>query len=387
MPSKAHSQTASRTTTAAIAIAVAACTFQVPAAGDDGLTLIQFFPAGEFRPSDGRELDVPSWRIDAASAQAIIARNAARNQPVVLDYEHQTLNKEKNGQPAPAAGWLKELRWIDGQGLFGVVALTANARAAVDAKEYLYFSPVFEYSRLDGTVLDVRMGALTNDPGIHGMQPLSLMAAATAAFLPANPPQEQSVNPLLKSVLALLGLPETTSEEAAIAAATAQGPLKPLQERAVAACTALNLPADATPEAVTAACTSLRSASTTTPDPSKFVPISVVEGMQTQLAALTSQSLDRQVNDLVEPALADGRLMPGAQEAWARELGKTNIAQLTAFLDTAKPIAALTATQTGGKAPALARGDAQLSADEQAVCTAMGMSPEQYKGGAGKAAA
>ena len=72
----------------AASIALAACTFQVPAPGADGLTLIQFTPAGSFGPSDGRPLDVPAWRIDAASAQSVIARHAARTQPVVIDYEH-----------------------------------------------------------------------------------------------------------------------------------------------------------------------------------------------------------------------------------------------------------------------------------------------------------
>lgn len=360
------------------AIAIAACTYQIPAAGEDGLTLIQFTPAGEFKPGDGRPLDVPAWRIDATKAQAVIDRNAARTQPVVIDYEHQTLNKEKNGQPAPAAGWLRELRWIDGQGLFGAVALTANARAAIDAQEYLYFSPVFEYSRLDGSIEAIHMGALTNNPGIHGMRPLSLLAAATAAFIPAHTPQEHPVNLLLKALLATLGLAENTTEEGAIAALSALGPIKPLQDRSVAVCTALNLPADATPEALTAACTSLRTAS---PDPAKFVPIDTVNEMQKQLAVLTAQQQVDQVDKLIQPALADGRLMP-FQEAWARDLGKSNIAQLTAFLDTAKPIAALTSTQTGGLPPSgTAKGDAQLSAGELAVCTAMGLTAEQYKAG------
>ncbi len=376
-PTVQHQRYAAQPTAA---IAVAVCTYQVPQTpGDDGLTLIQFTPAGEFLPGDGRKLDVPSWRIDAASAQGVIARHAALTQPVVIDYEHQTLHKEKNGQPAPAAGWLKELRWVEGQGLFGAVELTANARAAVDDREYLYFSPVFEYSKTDGTVLAVHMGALTNNPGIHGMQPLSLLAAATAAFLPATHPQEQSVNPLLKALLAGLGLPETTTEDVAIAALTALGPLQPLQDRAVAACTALNLPADASAETLTAACTSLRNGGT--PDPAQFVPVTVVEEMKSQLAVLAAQDLARQVDDLVKPALADGRLLP-AQEAWARGLGKTGIAALTGYLSTAQPIAALTATQTQGQAPALATGNAKLSADELAVCTAMGLSPDQYKAGA-----
>ena len=168
-----------------------------------------------------------------------------------------------------------------------VAELTARARDYIKAGEYLYFSPVFEYDETTGTVLAVHMGALTNDPGISGMEPLSLVAAATAAFLPPNPPrQEPSVNPLLKALLAALCLPETTPEPAAIAALTALGPLQPLQARAnvaTAVCTALKLPADATPEVATAACASLAQAQPGAPDPAKFVPIESVTALQGQI--------------------------------------------------------------------------------------------------------
>jgi phage I-like protein len=366
------------------AVAVAACSYDLSRATEaDGLTLMQFTPAGEFGPSDGRKIDVPSWRIDAASAQAVIARHAARKQPVVIDYEHQTLHKEKNGLPAPAAGWLRELRWVEGQGLFGAVALTARARAAIDALEYLYFSPVFLYSPVDGTVLEIRMGALTNDPGIHGMPPLSLMAAATAAFLPSTPP-EPTVNPLLKALLAALGLPETTTEEAATAALTALGPLQARAAVATAACTALQLPDDATAEAVTAACTSLRTAAPAAPDPTKFVPVEALSQVQGQLAALTAQVQGDKAEAAIAAAKEDGRLISAEQEAHARATAKTHgLAALTAFLGVLTPVPALAGTQTGGKPPAgLAKGDAQLSADELAVCTSMGLTPDQYKAGA-----
>ena len=190
------------------------------------------------------------------------------------------------------------------------------------------------------------------------------------------------MNPLLKALLAALGLPETTPEPAAIAALTALGPLQPLQARAnvaTAVCTALKLPADATPEAVTAACTTLRTAQPGTPDPAKFVPIESVTALQGQIAALTARQLDADIEAQVKPALADGRLLP-ALETWARDLGKKDIAALTAFIGASKPIPALAGTQTGGKAPtATASGDQQLSADELAVCNSMGITPEAYR--------
>ena len=151
------------------------------------------------------------------------------------------------------------------------------------------------------------------------------------------------------------------------------------KDTAEAARTALALKAEDGATAVTAACSALTSKA---PDPAKFVPIDALTQVQTQLAALTAQQHADQVDKLIQPALADGRLM-AAMEPWARDLGKTNMAALTSYLEKAQPIAALTGTQTGGKPPAaLATGGAALTPAEQAVCTALGMSPEEYKSGA-----
>jgi len=137
----------------------------------DDTTQIQITPAQDFTPSDGRLLDVPAWRIDAGIAAQIIARfNPA--QPAVIDYEHQTMNKEKNGQPAPAAGWIRALVWIDGVGLHAKASFTERARQLIQAGEYQYFSPVIEYSQGSGVITRILMGALTNFPAISGMRPL-----------------------------------------------------------------------------------------------------------------------------------------------------------------------------------------------------------------------
>jgi phage I-like protein len=374
-------RTAPRLSALACAIAIAACAFDASAvapaaegAPGSGRVLLQLTPAQDFTPADGREMDVPAWRIDQAIAGRVIAAfNAA--QPPVIDYEHQTLHKEANGQPAPAAGWMHGLRWIEGRGLFAEVELTQRARELVQAGEYRYFSPVFEYAKATGEIVRILMGALTNHPAIAGMEGVSLTAAATARFLPPHHPPETTVN-LLEKLLAAIGLPATTTEDAAVAACTA------IKAQADAARAALQLDGNASAETVTAACTSLRTAAASaTPDPAKFVPVAVVEELKTSVAALTAQNAERQVEDLVAPALADGRLLP-AQEAWARDLGKTNVAALTQYLKTAQPIAALAGTQTQGKPPAAgAQENHGLTADELAVAAACGMTPEAYAKG------
>ena len=185
------------------------------------------------------------------------------------------------------------------------------------------------------------------------------------------------MNPTLKALLATLGLPETTTEQAALSAVTT------IKATAEAALSGLKLKAEDGATAVQAACSALHGQVTAaaTPDPAKFVPVDALTQLQGQLAVLTAQAQADQVDKLIQPALADGRLM-AAMEPWARDLGKTNLAALTSYLEKAQPIAALTGTQTGGLPPTgTAKGDAQLSASEQAVCSAMGMTAEQYKAG------
>lgn len=58
---------------------------------------------------------------------------------LVIDYEHQTLNKEKNGQPEPAAGWfnIDDVQYRQVRGLFIKHRFTDNAIAYLIAKESL----------------------------------------------------------------------------------------------------------------------------------------------------------------------------------------------------------------------------------------------------------
>lgn len=353
-----------------LAVALAACSYSLGAVADDNTIWLQVTPAGHFTPSDGREMKVASWFIDSAVAEKVIARFSARRNKRVLDYEHQTLLKEKNGQPAPAAGWLQELAWRESQGLFAKAKLTARAAEYIGNEEYLYFSPVFLYHPTTGEVLDVQMGALTNDPAIDNMEELSLRAAASFG-LDLETEEENPVNPLLLAVLAALGLAETTTEEQAVAALSAHNTnLRKL----------LGLDDKANGEAMLAACTGLKAKASTSVDPSQYVPVSVVDGMKADLAALTARLGEREQKDLdseIAGALEDGRLHK-TMETWARDLGKSNRAALTAYLETAKPIAALIGSQTQGKDP-VPDQKTGLTPDELAVCSRMGLTPEQFK--------
>jgi phage I-like protein len=354
------------------AIALAACAFAVAGQPNkEGQLLVQLTPAGDFKPDDGRDIPVAAWHIDEAVANQVIARFSAKRNPRVLDYEHQTLKKEENGQPAPAAGWITQLKWENGHGLFGLVQLNARAREAIEAGEYRYISPVFTYDRRTGDVLDIQMAALTNTPAIDGMQPLELRAAATFGIHQ----EENPMNKLLAAVIAGLALATTATEDDALAALTAHFKADPL----AGVRKALGVADDAKSEAIVAACSAIKTkADTSTADPAKFVPIASFEAVKTELASLTAKFRDSEVTELVETGLKDGRLLP-AQKEWATELGKKDVAALSAYLTTAQPIAALTKSQTGGTPPEKTEANPHaLTESELAVCSATGISAEDF---------
>lgn len=370
---------------AAAAVALAPCSYALPtppAEAGANLALIQLTPTGEFRPSDGREMKVKSWRIDGEIAARVIERFNARKNPAVIDYEHQTQLAETNGQPAPAAGWIRSLQWQEGSGLWAVVEFTARASKHISDGEYRYVSPVFFYDVDTGEVLAILMAAITNSPAIDGMAALEARAAATFSFHPDTGSQESpSMNKLHLALCALLGLnANQTSEDQAVAACNALKPKLDALEKIRHEVGAEEITDDRSATAAVTATASLKSRAASQgaePDPAKYVPVAVVEAVKGDLAALRSELTGRDVEQLVEDGLKDGRLLD-AQKDWATDLGKKDIAALKGYLASAQPIAALRATQTGGHRPSGGNDENGLNQDELAVCRATGVDPKAF---------
>lgn len=327
---------------------------------------IQLTPTGLFKSRDGRPAGLPGWYIDAAIAANAIVRTNTNVNKHVIDYEHQTLYTRENGKPAPAAGWYRRIEWREGQGLFGMeVEWTAAARQAITNKEYLYISPVIIYDRETGHVLGILMAALTNYPAIDGMAELDQLAAAHFSI---NVNQE--TNAMNKALLKILGLEEGASEEQ-IARATAALAVK-IQAYDDSQTTIATLTAKVNEQAV-----ALKAAGKD-PDPAKYVPVETMTELRNQVAELTTRLNTQEVDDLVDVAMSDGKLLP-SQEAWARKLGEKDIAELKAYLENAQPIAALKGSQTKGEGRGGEGGDGELTTEELAVCKSTGIDPEDYK--------
>lgn len=329
---------------------IAALTLDVKAGSE-----IQLLPAGEFRARDGRPHGVKAWRSNAAIARKIIERAAARQTPFVIDYEHQTLLSEQNGQPAPAAGWFRHMEWREGEGLFATdVEWTEKARTMIDAGEYRFLSPVFSFDPKSGDVLQMLHAALTNVPALDGM---AEVAAAAARFFDPDQPTEEIQMDLLKKLLAALGLQETTTEADALSAVTA---LKSKADQVAGL------------EVQVAA---LKSAS---PDPQKYVPVETMTALQADVAALSAKLNGQELDGVIDAALKAGKLLP-AQEAWARELGGKNLASLKTYVETA-PAVVPTKPQTGGNA-GKGTDTSQPTDADVAVMKALGLTAEQFAAG------
>lgn len=311
----------------------------------------RILPAGEFRSWDGRPTECPAWICTEEDGRRIVAELSGGVSKRVIDYEHATLHAKKTGAKAPAAGWFKGVEWRpDGVWLIGV-DWTAEAAQEIVDKKYRYVSPVFSYDKQTGRVQSLFHAALTNDPGLDGLTDLAALAAEL--FLTPINPQEKSME-LLKKLLAVLGLQETATETEALSAVAAM-------KTNVASL----------------------SAQVAAPDPAKFVPVATVAALQGELAtergklaALQAEVDGGKVETLINKGKADGKIPP-AMESWARDLGKTNLAALTAFLEKAPPVVKPGETQTGGQGDG--KGVAALSADQQKICELLGVSPEKYQ--------
>lgn len=356
-------------------IGVAACSIDLQAVGGEAAvpTDIPLTPAGRFRARDGRPEGIPGWYIDATIAQNVIAWANAQADDFVIDYDHQTLNTEKNGQPAPAAGWFKRLEWREpdaegkGGGLWALgVRWTEAARAAIAAGEYRYISPVLVYDEKTGTVLAVMMAALVNYAGIDGLSDLGTRAAAKFSFTPQPQEEDNAVN--REQLIALLGLAKDATDEQINAALTA---LKARADLAGEVRTALGVTED---NGIAGAITALKAKAQ--PDLSQYVPKAMYDELRGQVVALKANSDTAEMDRLIEEGLKDGRI---AGKATADHLRSQGIAALKAHLQDAPSIAALKSTQTQGKQPDDDGKDKTLGEEQLAVCKAMGLTPEQFK--------
>lgn len=154
-------------------------------------------------------------------ASCIAAFDAQAN-PIVVDYDHASLEVHPNGG-APAAGWVQALE-MRGDRLWACVEWTERAAAGIRSGEYRYCSGVFDFDATDRetggrTVCAMDSVALTNRPFIDGQQPIALSRQAlTENTMPDEAPAPAQVDDAGKMLAARL-MEATGMDAAALLAA------------------------------------------------------------------------------------------------------------------------------------------------------------------------
>ncbi|MBM0417008.1 phage protease [Aeromonas veronii] len=352
----------------------------------------QLLPVGPFKARDGRPFDVASghWQLDGQIAAALIARAKALGQDILIDYDHQTLKTDQNGQPAPAAGWYNadEIEWREGQGLFIKPRWTERAAALVAAKEYRFLSAVFPYDA-QGHPLELRMTAITNDPGVVGMQALAALSALPASSLMSTQPgqlatsshvaqQEKSMNEHLIALLGKLGIQPSADGQFTAEQGTA----------ALAALDTLQASAASAPEleaALTAERTSLAALKATVAtgqggqiDLAKYVPVETYNALVTEVATLSAKVETTDAATLIKEARTQGKVVAAEEEYLTAYAAQKGVAALKALLEPRPAIAALAASQTTQVTLPEKKGEAVLSADDKYAADQLGISYEEF---------
>ena len=307
-------------------------------------------PSGTFSAPNGSLKGQGPWMLNDAAGSAL-ADKANSGTDIVVDYEHQTILSAQNGQPAPAAGWLVAggFIWDSATGVIATnIRWTTDAADMIQEGEYRFLSPVFSCTP-EGVPTALLSVALTNTPALTSLQELAIaannrgcpMMDASPTVAPATPPVP------VDAVLRVPPQPPILQPAAvAVLTQTPVSDLHPAQHPMIAALTnqVTMLGAD-----------NIR--------------------LREELATLQRQLTDSAKHSLITAALSTGRLMPG-MEAWAQSMA---IEDLSTYVSNAKPIAALTGTQTGGIAPKSAKVDtADMNEQEIAICKQLNISRERF---------
>ena len=317
---------------------IAACSMSLSAQSEHFVII----PEGEFRGIDGRPFDAPAWILTPERGHEIVAVLNQQHIDMVIDYEHATLKAIETGEPAPAAGWLKQngFVYVEGVGICSTqFEWIDKAKNFIDSGEYKYISPVLFYNKT-GAVIGLHSVPLTNKPNLDQL-PEAKLAAAAQDFLSTSQDSEMNEE-LLERLRWMLNLPVSATAEDIIAELNKLASQLTETTGTTVAANAQNL-FDAV-----AAIDQLKVAanSQSEPDPAQYVPMAVHKEALAQAISVSANAQVKEVDDLILAACSDGRLTGKATIDWVKDKAKTNPEFVKSYLADLPKIAALSQQQT-----------------------------------------
>ena len=292
-----------------------------------------------------------SFLVDREAYDLVAGYLSRRGNDVVIDYEHATLTDGV----APAAGWIKTLRWDAGKGIMARVDWTQKAAAYIAAKEYRYFSPVSIVRKSDHRLIAIHSVAMTNAPRTNNLTPILAKLGADTL----NPTKEESMD-WFKKLFAALGLADGASEEDVLTAVAKMKKPEVKEVVAKAVLDALDL-SEGDTSTVVASIHALKQGTR------QMVSREEFDRLQKELA-------QRDAKAVVAKALAEGKVTPDQRE-WAEAYAAADAAGFATFV--AKAPAVIPLRDLPGKKD-LAD---QAALDEATVTVAkmMGVAEEDIK--------
>lgn len=249
--------------------------------------------------------------VDEESYVSVCTQIARRGNDIVIDYEHQTLE----GVQAPAAGWVKELRWEAETGILARVEWTEKGGAYVASREYRYFSPVFYVRESDKRLVALASVALTNTPKHNNLTPI---LAKLDGVPPVATDTEDDME-FLKKLAAKLGMGEDATEDQVMAMVASLKEKKPETKEVI-------------PAAVLKAL-DLETGDTSTVVASIHAAKQSSKGMvsREEFAKLQDQLAARDAQEVVAKAMSDGKVTPDQKE-WAEGYAKADLEGFKTFV-------------------------------------------------------
>lgn len=307
---------------------------------------IELIPVGQFKTDDAR----PAFTL--ADPAAVIAASfaAAPGGRLLVDFDHRSVPVGDARPDTRAAGWITAME-VEGDRIMASVEWTPEGRAALEGRAYRFISPDF-LTLPDRRVMRIDSAGLVNTPALpqlrqlasreDRMEPLDEIAGALgiAADKPAD---------IVARVKAL-----ATSETQLASIMTAAGVTGGDVTRQICAKLAEKAP-----------------------DPAQFVPMASFTALQTQFASLQKSLDDDKVEQALQSARDEGKLVP-ADEEWVRNLATKDLGLFENWRKSAPVRVNLGQRQLAGKVPPVKTAADGLDAMERQIASRMGVSEADY---------
>ena len=258
------------------------------AEGGDAPEWIHLLPA----PADGlvKTGDTRGPYRLARSLQSIIDASFERAPQIEVDINHASLTAAHRGERSDAVGWIAEMQARE-NGIWGRVEWTEEGRRLVAGKAYRKISPVIVHDPAKN-ILSIANASLVNRPNLRGLTALNLEGAM----------------PLRETLAGKLGLTEAATDEDVVAAIDARmgegARTAALQSQMIEVGLALGLPETASAQALVAAARSAKAAGGG--DELIAAMQSEMAGMAAELEVLKGEGSKARAEAFVDGAIREG---------------------------------------------------------------------------------